>query len=194
MKLNKAIRTAIFDSVMAATDFPELKRSIKDRTCALARELIAARVPAEFNDMVAAAGKNASKWFASTEEVHVGDNFSPLAVLTFNDYRCQNYVHFALIYCPFHFESSFSKAQQENFFADLRKEAEGLAALIERTEGELRAFLSSCTSTEKLVERMPEIEPHIPKIAMSYPIVASTATLTSYLLKAGFDTNVKKVT
>lgn len=193
MKLNKAIRTVIFESVMASTDFPALKQSIKDRTCALARELIAARVPAEFNDVVAAVGKNASKWFSTIEEVYIHEKFSPLSVLNSGDGFTHVYVRFSPIYRPYHFETGFFGGQQENFFADLRKEAEGLAALIKRTEGELRAFLASCTTTEKLVERMPEIEPHIPKTAMSYPIVASTATLTSYLLKAGFDTNVQKV-
>lgn len=190
MRLTKTIRGFITKSVMASTNFPELKQSIRDRTAALARELLAARVPAGFNEMTVAAGKDAGKWFGTINEVYIDDDHSPIAVVDSN-YRC--YVCFDPFYRPYHFDACFSKEQQENFFADLRKEAEGLAALIERTEGELRAFLASCTTTEKLLARMPELEPHVPKTAISYPIVASTVNLASYLSKAGFDTNVQKV-
>jgi len=186
MKLTKAIRNAIVESVMAATTFPERKASIKKRTSDLARQLLMARVPMEFAMLV---NGSPAEWFACTVQVLLRDALSPMCVFGDGDWR-RVYVEFDGFSHPYDFNNGFSTEEQERFFGPLRAEAEKLAAQMERTENELRGFLASVTTTEKLIERMPELKPHIPTTAFakSYPVVASTVNLQNYLASSGFDT------
>ncbi len=75
----------------------------------------------------------------------------------------------------------------------IRARADILAGKQWALEDEMNAFLRSCTSTEKVVERMPELAPHIPIEAKSYPLVASTNNLLSQLFASGFDASQPKV-
>lgn len=193
MKLTKYIRDAIVKSVLASTHFPEQKQSIKQRTCDLARELIAARVPPLFNVMLEFYGKE-EDWFARSISANLQGKYSPLDPLNTLDGQYNAWcVEFEPVMRPLYFNDSFSREEQTQHFGALRLEAEQLVEKIQRTERELRGFLASVTTTEKLLERMPELAPHLPSTAVSYPVVASTVNLVSYLRTAGFDTNVKKV-
>lgn len=189
MRLTKTIRDAIVTSVMAATTFAERKESVKQRTSKLARQLLFARVPTEFTALV---NGSPCAWFATTNQVSLNRDRAPMAV--FNDSGwCYGgtLVEFGDFARPYDFDHCFTKEQQGEFFSALRLEAEKLAEQIKRTERELRSFLMSVTTTEKLLKRMPELEPHIPKTAASYPLVASTVNLQAYLSQSGFDTTVQ---
>lgn len=178
MKLNKSLRTTILDSVMGATTFEVEKKSIIKRTSDLARGLIAAQVPAEF---VQLAQGHPREWFASISGTYLNMDEAPEMVFD----APNRYIQFDPVLCPTIFPHKLSD-EDRALFAPLRVEAEALVKRINDTRGELQAFLNSCTTTEKIIARMPELEPYISKTAVSYPLVASTSNLLSCLLKSGF--------
>lgn len=76
-------------------------------------------------------------------------------------------------------------------FTPLAKEAAQIVEDEAAARGEARAFLASCKTVEQILERMPELEPHIPKISRPLPLVAPS-NLLSTLSSLGFDRTASK--
>jgi hypothetical protein len=52
---------------------------------------------------------------------------------------------------------------------------------------ELGDFLATCRTYKQVVEKMPELEPHLPQVTKPLRIVVSTAKLSAALYSAGFN-------
>lgn len=183
-KLTKVIRQQIIENIMKATTFAADKERIEKQESNLTRALLAAKVPDEFNEM---AKDRPSEWFAHTAQITIPKEEAPTFAFQpkTEHWNSWAYVSFEPIIHPVNLQLELSAKDLEKF-KPLRKEATKIAAKFEKLETEMRAFLQSCFTVEKLLERMPELEPHIPEIAEYFPIVVSTSNLLSDLLKVGF--------
>ncbi|WP_025915477.1 Nmad5 family putative nucleotide modification protein [Herminiimonas sp. CN] len=186
MKLSKALRAEILGNVLAATTFKTDKEDIEREMSALVRKLMDAKIPDEFKALTTGAPR---EWFQGTARVNV--NSKHAIENAFNRERLDGRhmwdgtTQFECLVTPAIFDCNLT-AQDYELILPIYQRAEKLAEAHWALEDEMTAFLRSCTTTERLLERMPELEPHIPKITRDYPIVASTENLLSQLLAAGF--------
>jgi hypothetical protein len=186
---NKSTRDEIIDNIVQATDVPHLLADLTARTKARARTYIADYLPEGFQAAVAGHPK---EWFSSNTSCYVGGDGNPLSVLstvTGQGYRHDGYIYLDdPILVPHNTRLEHPPA--EEFFADLVAEATALVDRITTMKIEARAFLNSCKTVEQLIERMPELEPHIPKVSKPMPLVAPS-NLLSTLSGFGFDRTQK---
>lgn len=82
-----------------------------------------------------------------------------------------------------------TKAAYEMYFAAVGQRATAWRKQYDEAKESLWAVLLSCQTTEKLLERMPELAPHVPVVARSMPLVAPSNAL-SKLVELGFDRTV----
>jgi hypothetical protein len=187
-RLNKALREEILKNIIKATDLATRKKSILDRTNEVARQLVMRSQPEGFYEVTA---NLPSEWFCSTSQLRFDDSCNPKKVLEHGSWSS------AYIYFPDpvrvvanggtpHDDKVMTEA-----FALLAKEAAQYVADEAAARSEARAFLASCKTVEQILERMPELEPHIPKISRPLPLVAPS-NLLSTLSALGFDRTASK--
>ena len=183
MKLTNQLRTDILTSVMKATEQENECADILKRTSVLARAVLLAKIPAAFLAVVKA---NPPEWFMWKATAYLPTDMAPGTLLPRDGYHDSGrYANFEPIPYPASGDVGISVSDREPF-DPLYKEAEQLAERYDTIRRELAGFLKSCATTEKVLERMPELEPHVPTHARPYPLVASTSNLLSSLLKSGF--------
>lgn len=189
--LNKDLRAKIVGNVINATDIPELEKSIRQRTKQRGREYVIAGLPEGFVEKT----KNLPKeWFGSTSCLYVRSANNPSRYLDDANTTHRFYDHVDFDDPVVGPASGVSKnhAPVEEYFSDLVEEAKALAERREVLTAEIRGFLLSCKTVEQVLERMPELEPHIPKASKPMPLVAASNLLSS-LSQLGFD-RTKKAT
>lgn len=178
-RLTKTTRQEIVDAVMKATTIEAQRADISKRASELATQIISQKIPPE---LMQAVKKYPREWFKWVTESSLPYRINPLAV----DGRCYANSPSFVEALPYANEQYTYTDAEKDQFLPLRAEAEALEAMKEEMRRELGAFLESCTTVDKVLERMPELEPYIPKESKSFPIVASTGNLLSALMKAGF--------
>lgn len=179
--LNKEIREQIIENVVRATNIPELKADLIKRAKNAARNAVAAAQPEGFYEKTANLPK---EWFQQESSVWVPNNKNPVGAFT----GCTYNIAFddpirVAAYAP-----------ETKDFAELFALQPEVDALIEREEAlcrEISGFLLSCRTIEQVLERMPELEPHVPKMVKPMPLVAAS-NLLSTLTQLGFDKTAKQ--
>lgn len=179
--LNKEIREEIIENVVRATDIPELKADLIKRAKLAARNAVALAQPEGFYEKTADLPK---EWFQQQGGVWITDNKNPVGEFT----GCAYNITFD---DPIHVSANTSGEKNFDELFALQPEAD---ALIEREEAlrhEISSFLLSCRTVEQVLERMPELAPHVPKTVKPMPLVAAS-NLLSTLTQLGFDKTAKQ--
>lgn len=183
-RLTKAMREEILDSVLVATDFEKKKKDILQRAGQVARKELLKLVPEEFLEMI----KNRpQEWFLHDASVELHKDYAPENA--FNEipnywYGCN--LAFEPIPHPCGAAMDIPKERQAKLFTPFRKEADKLRAKQDKLRSDMRAFLLSCSTVEKVLEQMPELKPHIPEKAEFFAPTVNTNNLLSQLMKSGF--------
>ena len=185
-RLTKEVRAEIIERVVRATNIPELKDSLKARTKAAAVQTVRNAQPENFYETT----KNLPKeWFQPSNSLYVPTHSdevrNPLRIIGITgEYNCHINFDDPITVAAKH------AAYNYELFAPLTKEAEELAERESQLRGEINSFLNSCRYVEDIVERMPELEPHVPRHSKSFPLTAPS-NLLSTLSSLGFDKTVK---
>lgn len=184
-RLTKDVREEIIDRVIKATNIPELKADIMRRAKAAAVDAVRAAQPDGFYEAVINVPK---QWIASQNDLYLGANFAAL-VKILNGHSL--HVFYRIRFDdPVSVAMSAQKEMDLSAISALNTEAEALAEHEAQLRREISSFLVSCRHIEDAVERMPELEPHIPKIVKPMPLVAPS-NLLSTLSQLGFDKTVR---
>lgn len=182
-RLTNAMRDEIIERVMKATNLYAEREQIKTETKERAREAFLAAQPAGFNALAAQYPK---EWFKAGGDIKLNDaDNNPCVYLDSVDgkgaYR-NRYVRFD----PPSPTAVDQVSGGDEVFYDLVERAKAWAARHDTLLNELRAFLLSCSTVEAMLERMPELAPHIPKASgRCFPLVAPS-NLLSQLQQSGF--------
>lgn len=177
-KLTKAARTAICEAVLKATTLEAQEATLTLKFREEMQAMIEAKVPVGLLQL--ARDKQYDRtWFKWQTCVHFGWDEAKRPIPSGYTVELLKSVPYGV--------GEFKLTPEE--LADTMHYNDEINALYEmrgsmRTE--LMGFLSSCSTVEKALAGMPELEPYIPKNTMFYPPVASTANLLSSLTKAGF--------
>ena len=189
-KLNNSLREEIVDNVINATDLPALERDIRRRVVETVRQTIIDAQPAGFYDLIKHAPK---EWFRLEASVYIytGDGTGhPFVALVKRIGRgIDSNVTRVQLDDPIAVAQNgweVSGAQWRTVLADLYVEANAFVERYNDLYREISAFLKSVTTVEKLLERMPELERHVPKVSKPLPLVAPSNLLSS-LSQLGFD-------
>lgn len=185
--LTKQMRTEIVNSVLAGTNLPMERDEIAKATVLAAEDAVRNAQPEAFRELVEGQPKD---WFKLDNSLYVRE-CNPLAELqrVTSEYHSHYISYNAPI--PYAVQPNFDEADCKRIFGKLHKRAEAWAERYNTARGELSAFLNSQRTVEGVLEKMPELAPHIPaKAAKSYPLVAPS-NLLSTLAKLGFDRTVK---
>jgi hypothetical protein len=209
--LNKEIRRKIIDSVIEkGTTIPKRKEELARATEARVRALCLERVPKEFP----AATKNLPpEWFPLIASENIKANANPVCVATWSDEQLRS-GHWGI---PVSFEpfrhpinTRFSRsdfidqgmdytdrtnpvrnpADMESWeakLADLLKKAHKIREDEKRARDELRLFLYSVKTYKQIVEKMPELEKHLPDYEKPMPLTVPVAPILKTLSALGFD-------
>jgi hypothetical protein len=203
--LNKHIRNAIEESLIAATTIPAEKEALLKKAGATAREAVRKTLPKGFEDAIKTLPP---EWFRTEGSASMRSEDNPRWVLQSledrNDWRRQD-LPFEPLRVPNNYYMAGEIAYQPdkddpkkplwtNIMAKHVAEANKLRKKEDDLRAEIRAVLFSVNTAEKLIERVPawekHITPYIPTKAM--PLVVSTAKAESLLKKAGFDQTEKE--
>ena len=181
-RLTNDMRASIVESAMRGTTYEAQSKKIRAEAQAHARAFINASQPPEFLKLVK--GKPV-KWFQLQAELRLHDlrgSLPSLHALLCGRINLEDPVPFATYAVP------------NLEFVTTVKDLEARAGVLNTQQVEARrslmSFLRSCSTAEKVLERMPELKPHVTVVAVSYPLVAPSNAL-SMLQKLGFDQTVK---
>lgn len=179
-RLTNEMRDEIVASVLAATNLDLERKEIERLTRERAAEVARNAQPEGWFDFIRGKPK---EWFKLDANLYV-DSCNPLVVLDIRGswHRRIDYVD----PIPVAVEPGVSGEAAEVVFGELFKTAQAWAEKRATARGELMAFLHSCRTVEKVIERMPELEPHCKVKAKVYPLVAPSNVL-SKLSALGFD-------
>lgn len=179
-RLSTSLRETIVDNVIKATDLPELKDALKHRLKTAARDLILAQLPQDFVRLTAGLPK---EWLGRQAQVSIWAVNELGALKNFGASGSS-----IELYDPVSVPENFCLDSKEvkQALLSFAEEAERLQDRERELRHEVMAFLLSCSTVEKAVERMPELAPHIPKQAKPMPLVAPSNLLSS-LAQLGFD-------
>lgn len=177
-RLTKELRTNIVDAVLEATVLDAQEADIVKRTVALATEIVAAKVPPGLLELTK---KNPKAWFKWDEATCMYGN-NPF---DFCPSQRNGYISYTEP-MPIAEHDYVITPEESVRFELLRKEAEAIYEMRWQMRAELMAFLMSCTTVEKVIERMPELTPYIKTENKSFALVVSTSNLLSTLMKSGF--------
>lgn len=207
--LTKESRAAIIDSVIkTGTDLPEKK---KDLTARLEQRVRAINLERVDTDFYRATKTLPAEWFphkASTELYH---DVNPAVIMALSPEdlkRSRRYatnVNFEPIKYPT--STSFSRAHfakrheqpddldsWEVRLADLIDEAKVIRAAEDKARAELGAFLNSVRTYKQVLEKMPELERHLPAVVgKNYAVAVPVAPLLATLGSLGFDKSAAEV-
>lgn len=192
--LTKTMRDEIVCNVMNSTNLPEERKQIEERAKALAREIIITNQPSEFLKM---AERKPVDWFKLQNELRVKEEHNPFNVFGQHD-NPDAYARYYRIWSvslndpvPIAYIVLLSEHESKQHFGPLRREAEAWAEQWNEAALQLRGLLNSCRTVEALLEKAPELAPHVPKKEQkSFPLV-SASNMLSTLTKLGFDKNAK---
>lgn len=182
-RLTKAMREETLENVLKATDFEAKKKDILERAGKVARTELIKPVPKEFFEMIKG---YPAEWFLHTGNYGLFREHAPE-----NAFR----PHESWYGCTLHFEPfphpcglclNISKERQQKLFGPFRKEAERLMENQTQLKTDLKAFLLSCTTVEAVLEKMPELKPHIPEKVEFFAPAVNTGNLLTQLMKSGF--------
>lgn len=183
-RLTSDLRATIIDNVVRATNIPELKADLKQRTKTAARDIVIAANPPGFAALVANAPK---EWFQTMNNVYLKKPISPVAALDAQNSGSEFYIY---LDDPVTVPASGVKDLDLTPIERLKAEADTLVERERALRNEIAAFLNSCRTVEQVLERMPELEPHVPKAVKPMPLVAPS-NLLSTLAQLGFDKTVR---
>lgn len=207
--LNKTIRQAIIDSVIErGTTIPARKEDLKKRTALRVRELDMSRIPVEFYP----ATKNLPpEWFPLSASTQLSPRTCPDSYVELNDEQLRCHWKAVVSFEPFRhpINTHFSRNDfidqgydhsttpptkklddmdsWEAVLADLLKEAKQIRADEAQARDELKQFLYSVNNYKQVLEKMPELEKHLPNYTKPMPLVVSVAPILKTLGKLGFD-------
>lgn len=205
--LTKERREEIIDSVInKGTNLPEKKKELAARVAARVREICLTRVPKDFP----AATKNLpAVWFPHLASIGIRREINPLAILQYSEEELQRSrwydqgVSFEPIKHPFNVrfdrqplangnsEKPNDPESWEVLLSPLIDEALALRSTEDKARGQLAAFLASVRTYKQALEKMPELEGHLPRVAgKSFPISAPVGPLVQMLTGLGFDKSV----
>lgn len=185
-RLNKAMIDEIVVSVLASTTFQERRAALEKRVRAHACAMLERDAPP---GLVALSKTVPREWLQWTDSVWTGSaEWNPCKIL---GQAFEPALHFGghrihvepAVPTTAHHKDEVHEAD----FAALAAEATVLAEAYLRAKSQLRAVLNSVRTVEQALERMPELAPHVPKGAKSYPL-ATTSNLLTDLMAFGFDT------
>lgn len=183
-RLNKTMIDEIVSSVLASTTFQERRDALEKRVSAHACAMLERDAPP---GLVALSKTVPREWLQWTDSVWTGNaEWNPHKIL---DQAFESTMHYGghrvqvdpAVPTTAHHKDEVHEAD----FVELTAEATALAEAYLRTKSQLRAVLNSVRTVEKALERLPELAPHIPKIAKSYPL-ATTSNLLADLMAFGF--------
>lgn len=180
IRLTKDMREEVVERVVRATNIPELKADIVARTKKAAAEIIRAAQPEGFYEKTEGLPK---EWFDSASTLYI---YPPgyAVLLAFGYSACVD------LDDPVKIAAHGAAKYDFEPMRPLRAEADALAERERQLRGEIGAFLASCRYVEDVVERMPELEPHVPNYKKSFPLTAPS-NLLSTLTSLGFDKTVR---
>lgn len=198
--LNKTLRTQIIASVIEkGTTIPARKEDLIRRTEARVRQLCLERVPKDF---AAAVKTLPPEWFPIVGSETMEPQVCPLAIIKLSSEAMARSWRYAVSFEPFRHPMgvSFSRVSEavkngkesdpeswESKLKDLIDEAHKIM----RDEGqactELRQFLASVNNYKQVLEKMPELEKHLPNYTKPMPLVVQVGPILKTLGKLGFD-------
>lgn len=199
--LTKEIRAQIVESVIAATFIPAEKKAILESAGLAAREAVRAALPEGFERAV---GTLPRDWFAKVDNVGPSWHVNPRSILENPEdstRSCQ--IRFDTVLAPVEFyygyqindrhqEKDPKAPSWEKILAAQIDAAKKLRAKEDDLRADLSSFLASCRTYQQVLEKMPELERHLPKpAAPARPLVVSAAPLQSQMKKLGFDQGAK---
>ncbi|MDL2284471.1 hypothetical protein LJC19_04940 [Oxalobacter sp. OttesenSCG-928-P03] len=189
MKLTKTNRQAIIESVLKATTLEAEKEQLLAREREIVRRVFLESLPKDFVEKTKGLPK---AWFATKSGIPIRNTVSVKAILDGAYEHGCTIVPFPDVEI-FPVNDSSWAPPYDKYTSNLQGNAAEAAKLKVKRDNlinELSAFLNSCSNTKQVLEKMPELEPHLPKRKSAFAVVASTATLVSELKKSGFDTTV----
>lgn len=199
--LNKEIRAAVIESVIKGTYIPEQKAAILAATSKAVRDLVVLALPEGF---AVATATLPPQWFGSVSHFDVCKEQCPRAILDGAD-RWKGYgsvlIKFESVITPPHHNihslllqdkksgnnESWTQFWERHLAAQIAA-ATKLRAKEDALRSELGAFLASVKTYKQVVEKMPELERHLPPPPTKvFALVTSTAPLEKALTSLGFD-------
>lgn len=183
-RLNKTLIEEIVASVIAATTFKAQRDALEKRIRAHASAMLTRDAPPGLVDLSKTVPR---EWLHWVDSVWMGESdWNPSRVLEKAFEPAPYYGGTRITVEPAVPTTAHHKDEvHEADFVELTAEATALAEAYLRTKSQLRAVLNSVRTVEKALERLPELAPHIPKIAKSYPL-ATTSNLLADLMAFGF--------
>ena len=209
--LNQKLRDEIIESVInKGTTIPARKVALKKATELRVRELCLERVPKEFG---LATKTLPAEWFPLSAGEGVPYEMCPITLATMTDFEIHrhSWQRFTVPFEPFRHpintkfhRSTYMDQGQENIdgvmvkkpedleswearMADLIKEGKQIRADEEKARTELRQFLYSVKTYKQVLEKMPELEPHLPNYTKPMPLTVPVAPILRTLGALGFD-------
>ncbi len=192
-KLTKASRAHILESVIKATFIPAEKEAILKSTGDAVRNHLITCLPEGFLQATQILPK---EWFSHSTEYYISKTSNPRCIMNPLDgqgrVKSGDNIRFEKLRHP-HSSIHPSSVIWADILAGQIAAATKLKHQEDELTQELNAVLASCTTTEKLLEKMPTLERHLPEPAKkAYPVTTSTAPLQKALKRVGFDTGAKK--
>ncbi len=192
-RMTRDLIAQIVASALNATNLNAEREQIITDTKARVFELLLAKVPPEF---IALTNIYPREWFQWQNQVYTGhQDHNPIHIVGrpyLSDGKDHRGAYLVVEPSIPSLPSSGASLKADVELADLIKRANDWITKRDAAQMQLRQFLASCSTVAKAIERMPEIEKHIPPAATktAYPIVASTSALSA-LTAIGFDTTAK---
>lgn len=186
---NKA-RESTLASALAATFIPAQRKAIEKLMSDAVRKAVVAAVPKAFTEGTKGMPDEWFHWNVGESvpaEYNVKRIWQGLSLS-----RC-GYVEFERVKVPTNYNLTPTEAEWKKMLGAQLDAALKLQAKYEDLKQELADFLNSCSTYEKVIKGMPQLERHLPPVVKkSFPLVADTRPLQSALKKMGFDTAVKE--
>lgn len=208
--LNQKLRDKIIDSVIEkGTTIPARKEALKKKTSLRVREIDMSRVPKEF----AAATKNLPpEWFPLAASAQFSPKVCPDSYIELTDSEMRSQWKAVVSYEPFRHPMSArfirpdektrkpikqddgsyeDQPDDENswefLLGDLLDEAKQIRDDEAEARKSLRQFLYSVRTYKQVLEKMPELERHLPDYTKPMPLTVPVAPILKQLGKLGFD-------
>lgn len=205
--LNKTLRQQIIDSVIEkGTTIPARKADLTKRTEARVRELDLSRVPKEFGPSTKLLPKT---WFPHAASTQLKPTVNPISIVTLTEQEMRSHWRSTVSYEPFPhpYDTRFDRAAEkdrgididtkmqkpddleswEAKLEDLIAEAEQIVADEKKARSELQSFLYSVNNYKQVLEKMPELEKHLPNYVKPMPLTVPVGPILKTLGALGFD-------
>ena len=196
--LTKEARLKTIESAVAGTFIAEKGEKIVASAAETVRQTLMRYLPDGWLQATAAMPR---EWFQHKAAQDVIKESSPQAILSgaaedSRHYRSTN-IHFEPFRVPVNFQHPVRDYEHRgepdvplwsNILAPQIAEAKKLRAQEVALRAELTAFLNSCRTYKQVIEKMPDLERHLPPVAAkAQPLVVSVAPLQKKLNALGFD-------